>query len=77
MFEIKIDLDPLRLREQAVRLAWARRQVRSVQVAALPPLTAVLAAGERRFTSLLPADSAALVPARTLGTGSETQAEAR
>ena len=51
-----------RVREQAVRRAWASRQVRPGQLAALPPLTAVLPAGERRFTSPLPADAAARVP---------------
>ena len=43
-----------RVREQALRRAWARRQVRPQQVASLPPLTAVLPAAERRFTSRLP-----------------------
>ena len=51
-----------RVREQAVRLAWARRQVKPGETDALPPLTAVLPASERRFTSLLPAGSASLVP---------------
>lgn len=49
-----------RVREQALRRAWAGRQVRPGQVAGLPPLTAVLA--ERRFTSPLPADAAHKVP---------------
>ena len=52
-----------RAREQAVRLAWARRQVRPWQLAALPPLTEVLPASRRRFTATLPAGTAALVPA--------------
>ncbi|HEX3964938.1 MAG TPA: hypothetical protein VHZ03_51230, partial [Trebonia sp.] len=52
-----------RVREQAVRRAWARRQVRPGEVAALPALTAVLPTGQRRFTSPLPAGTAALVPA--------------
>lgn len=51
-----------RVREQALRRAWARRQVRPWQVGALPPLTAVLPAAERRFTARLPAHCAALVP---------------
>lgn len=51
-----------RVREQALRRAWARRQVRPWQVGSLPPLTAVLPAAERRFTARLPAHCAALVP---------------
>jgi len=51
-------------REQAVRRAWARRQVRQDQIAALPSLSAksALPARERRFTSVLPPDAASLVP---------------
>jgi hypothetical protein len=52
-----------RIREQAVRRAWARRQVRQGQVAALPPLTAVLPAQQRVFLSPLSAGTAALIPA--------------
>ena len=52
-----------RVREQAVRRAWARRQVRPGQLASLAPLTAVLPASQRRFSSPLPADAASLVPA--------------
>jgi hypothetical protein len=52
-----------RVREQSVRRAWARRQVRPGQLAALPPLTAVLPASQRRFSSPLPARAASLVPA--------------
>jgi Heparinase II/III-like protein/Heparinase II/III N-terminus len=52
-----------RVREQALRRAWARRQVRPGEVRALPPLTAVLPATERTFTSPLPAGTASLVPA--------------
>ena len=52
-----------RAREQAVRRAWARRQVRPGELAELPPLTAVLPASRRRFTATLPADAAGLVPA--------------
>lgn len=51
-----------RVREQAIRRAWAGRQVRPSQLASLPPLTAVLPAGERGFTSPLPAGTAMLVP---------------
>jgi len=51
-----------RIREQAVRRAWARRQVRPGQVAGLPALTAVLPPGERRFASPLPAGAASVVP---------------
>jgi hypothetical protein len=47
-------------REQAVRRAWARRQVRQDQIASLAPLPA----RERRFTSVLPPDAACLVPAQ-------------
>ena len=52
-----------RVREQAIRRAWARRQVRPDQVSGLPPLTAVRPIAERRFTSLLPAGTASLVSA--------------
>ena len=48
-----------RFREQALRRAWSRKQVRPGQVAALPPPSP---AGERRFTSTLPADAASAVP---------------
>ncbi len=51
-----------RAREQAVRRAWARRQVRQDQVASLPSPTAAVPAGERRFTSPLPEGCGALVP---------------
>jgi hypothetical protein len=51
-----------RVREQAVRRAWARQQVRSREVRALPPLTTVLPTTKRRFTSPLPAGTASLVP---------------
>ncbi len=52
-----------RARAQAVRRAWARRQVRSADLAGLPPLTAVRPVAERQFASPLPAGSASLVPA--------------
>jgi hypothetical protein len=51
-----------RAREQALRRAWARRQVRQRQMGALPPLTAVLPAAERQFAARLPAGCASLVP---------------
>ena len=51
-----------RIREQALRRAWARRQVHPRDVTALPPLTATLPLAERRFTSPLPAGAASLVP---------------
>jgi hypothetical protein len=50
-----------RVREQGIRRAWAGRQVRQAQVSGLKPLQS----GEplsRRFTSLLPPGTAALVP---------------
>lgn len=49
-----------RAREQAIRRAWSRRQVRPAQVAALPPLSV----GDRRFTTPLPRDCASQVPER-------------
>ena len=52
-----------RVREQALRRAWARRQVRPEQVPGLPPLTTALPIQERRFTSVLPPGAGALVPA--------------
>ena len=52
-----------RLREQAVRQAWTRRQVRADGLESVPPLTAATRpAGARRFTSLLPPGTADLVP---------------
>jgi hypothetical protein len=48
-----------RIREQALRKAWSRKQVRPGQVAALPPPSP---AGERWFTSALPADAAPACP---------------
>lgn len=47
-----------RVREQAIRRAWSRRQVRPGQVAAAAPGTAT----ERRFAAVLPPDAARLVP---------------
>ena len=47
-----------RVREQALRRAWSRRQVRPDQVAELPPPTA----GTPRFVSVLPAGAASAVP---------------
>ena len=48
-----------RARDQAVQLAWARRQVRPGQ---LPPVLPV-PAGERRFTAVIPPGTVAAVPA--------------
>ncbi|HEX7161954.1 MAG TPA: alginate lyase family protein [Trebonia sp.] len=53
-----------RLREQAVRRAWARRQVRPGGLDSLPPLAAAAPAAARRFTSVLPPGTAARVPKR-------------
>jgi len=53
-----------RARDQALRIAWSRRQVSRDQIAAAARRPAVPSpAGERRFTSVLPADTAARVPA--------------
>jgi hypothetical protein len=51
-----------RIREQALRRAWARRQVRPGQAPVLAPPTA-RPAPDRRFASVLPPDTAAQVPA--------------
>jgi len=51
-----------RFREQALRRAWARRQVRPGDVASLPPLTGAEAVRPRRFTAVLPQGTADLVP---------------
>jgi hypothetical protein len=53
-----------RARDQALRIAWSRRQVRPDQLAATarPPALPRVAA-ERRFTRVLPPDTAARVPA--------------
>jgi hypothetical protein len=48
-----------RVREQAVRRAWARRQVRPGDLDSLPPLAAARPAAERRFTAVLPLGAAA------------------
>ena len=49
-----------RARDQALQLAWSRRQVRREQISAAG---ASLPAGERRFTAVLPPHTAARVPA--------------
>ncbi len=49
---------PWRARDQVIRLAWARRQVRPGPLAAVAPLTA----GGHRFTANLPSGTAARVP---------------
>jgi hypothetical protein len=51
-----------RVRQQAIGRAWRNRQVRPGQLAALPPLTKVLPATERQFTSPLPSSAAQRVP---------------
>ena len=55
-----------RVREQAVRRAWARRQVRPGDLDSIPPLAAARPSSERRFTVVLPAGAAALVPDRAV-----------
>jgi Heparinase II/III-like protein/Heparinase II/III N-terminus len=50
-----------RVREQAMRKAWSRRQVRPGQLDALPPLPAP-SGQERRFSAVLPPGAAALIP---------------
>ena len=52
-----------RAREQALRRAWRSRQVLPAAVGALPPLTAAEALPVRPFTSVLPPEAAARVPA--------------
>ena len=49
-----------RARDQALHVAWSRRQVSRDQIAAITP--APPPAGERRFTSALPPETAARVP---------------
>jgi hypothetical protein len=51
-----------RVREQAVRRAWARRQVRPGDLDSMPTLTAARPASERRFTAALPLGAAETVP---------------
>jgi Heparinase II/III-like protein/Heparinase II/III N-terminus len=51
-----------RAREQAVRRAWARRQVRRGDLGSMSPLAAARPASERRFTAVLPPGTARLVP---------------
>jgi hypothetical protein len=53
-----------RARDQALRIAWSRRQVSRDQLAVTArPLAVPRAAAERRFTLVLPPDTAARVPA--------------
>jgi len=47
-----------RARDEARQVAWSRRQVRRDQLGAAVPMVA----GERRFTAVLPPDTAARVP---------------
>jgi hypothetical protein len=51
-----------RVREQAVRRAWARRQVRPGDLDAMSPLAAARPASERRFTAVLPVGAGQMVP---------------
>lgn len=51
-----------RVREQALRRAWSRRQVSTAQLGGLPPLPPP-PGGERRFASVLPPGTASGVPA--------------
>jgi hypothetical protein len=55
-----------RVRDQAVRRAWARRQVRPGDLASMPALAAARPSSERRFTAVLPPSAAKLVPDRAL-----------
>src|ERR1700722_4482611 len=51
-----------RVREPAVRRAWARRQVRPGDLGSMSPLAAARPTGERRFTAVLPPGTARLAP---------------
>jgi hypothetical protein len=55
-----------RVRDQAVRRAWARRQVRPGDLDSIPPLAAARPSSERRFTAVLPPGAAKLVPDRAV-----------
>ena len=55
-----------RVRDQAVRRAWARRQVRPGDLASMPGLAAARPSSERRFTAVLPPSAARLVPDRAV-----------
>jgi Heparinase II/III-like protein/Heparinase II/III N-terminus len=55
-----------RVRDQAVRRAWARRQVRPGDLDSMPPLAAARPWRERRFTAVLPPSAATLVPDRAV-----------
>ncbi|HXZ70549.1 MAG TPA: heparinase II/III family protein, partial [Streptosporangiaceae bacterium] len=52
-----------RARDHGLRMAWSRRQVGRDQI---PAAAASLPAGERRFTAVLPPDTAARVPAEAM-----------
>ena len=52
-----------RARDQALRMAWSRRQVTRGQI---PATAAALPASERRFTAVLPPHTAARVPAEAM-----------
>jgi hypothetical protein len=51
-----------RVREQAVRRAWSRRQVRPGQLAALPPVRSAGTPDAHHFTSVLPPNAAGAIP---------------
>jgi len=53
-----------RARDQALHIAWSRRQVTRDQLAAAARRPGARRPGERRFTSVLPPDVAARVPAQ-------------
>jgi hypothetical protein len=53
-----------RARDQALHIAWSRRQVTGDQLAAAARRPGARRPGERRFTSVLPPDVAARVPAQ-------------
>jgi hypothetical protein len=55
-----------RVRDQAVRRAWARRQVRPGDLDSLPSLASARPSSERRFTAVLPPSAAKLVPDRAV-----------
>jgi len=55
-----------RVRDQAVRRAWARRQVLPGDLDSMPPLAAARPPSERRFTAVLPPSAAKLVPDRAV-----------
>jgi hypothetical protein len=55
-----------RVRDHAVRRAWAGRQVRPGDLDSMPPLAAARPSRERRFAAVLPPSAAKLVPDRAV-----------